>query len=126
VDFLVEIDKLVQLIESPIFTYLRLDLLDGQHNTELVHALYGLLMLLPQSEGFHVLQRRLNCVPSFHLPPGSKLHGTAKIEERKYVKEIKFDELLAHFRSVQDRHRKARQSGKATELIQRGMKALDF
>lgn len=47
---------------------LRLDLLDGHHNTELVQALYGLLMLLPQSEGFHVLQRRLNCVPSFHLP----------------------------------------------------------
>ncbi|OXA63462.1 Protein VAC14 [Folsomia candida] len=68
VEFLVEIDKLVQLIESPIFTYLRLDLLDGHHNTELVQALYGLLMLLPQSEGFHVLQRRLNCVPSFHLP----------------------------------------------------------
>ncbi|CAG7732052.1 unnamed protein product [Allacma fusca] len=110
VDFLVEIDKLVQLIESPIFTYLRLDLLDGQHNTELVHALYGLLMLLPQSEGFHVLQRRLNCVPSFHLPSGSRLHGIAKIEERVFVKEIKFEDLLAHFRSVQDRHRKARQS----------------
>lgn len=29
---------------------LRLDLLDGHHNTELVQALYGILMLLPQSK----------------------------------------------------------------------------
>lgn len=32
VEFLTEIDKLVQLIESPIFTYLRLQLLDTENN----------------------------------------------------------------------------------------------
>ncbi|XP_021943778.1 protein VAC14 homolog isoform X3 [Folsomia candida] len=126
VEFLVEIDKLVQLIESPIFTYLRLDLLDGHHNTELVQALYGLLMLLPQSEGFHVLQRRLNCVPSFHLPPGSKLHGEPKTEERVFVKEITFKELLVHFRTVQERHKRSKQANKTAELIEKGMKAMDF
>jgi vacuole morphology and inheritance protein 14 len=48
VDFLTEIDKLVQLIESPIFTFLRLQLLDPNHNFYLIRALYGILMLLPQ------------------------------------------------------------------------------
>ena len=48
VEFLTEIDKLVQLIESPIFTFLRLQLLDPNHNFYLIRALYGILMLLPQ------------------------------------------------------------------------------
>lgn len=99
-EFLIEIDRLVQLLESPIFTCrsiypqvkcvcnelvinlralpnvtdVRLELLEIPHNQHLVQALYGLLMLLPQTEAFHMLQRRLNCIPTFHLqngfPPG--------------------------------------------------------
>ncbi len=42
------------------------------------------------------------------------------------MKDIKFEELLQHFRSVQDRHRKSKQASKATELIEKGMKAVDF
>ena len=38
VEFLTEIDKLVQLIESPIFTFLRLQLLDPNHNFYLITA----------------------------------------------------------------------------------------
>ncbi|XP_071443613.1 protein VAC14 homolog [Hetaerina americana] len=71
VEFLTEIDRLIQLIESPIFTYLRLELLGtkppgGRQNSSresLLRALYGLLMLLPQSEAFHTLRRRLQCAP---------------------------------------------------------------
>ncbi|XP_046397230.1 protein VAC14 homolog [Ischnura elegans] len=71
VEFLTEIDRLIQLIESPIFTYLRLELLGtkppggGCHSSResLLRALYGLLMLLPQSEAFHTLRRRLQCAP---------------------------------------------------------------
>ncbi|KAK7493852.1 hypothetical protein BaRGS_00014993, partial [Batillaria attramentaria] len=65
VDFLKEIDKLVQLIESPIFAYLRLQLLDGENNADLIKSLYGLLMLLPQSEAFKLLRYRLECIPHF-------------------------------------------------------------
>ncbi|CAF0730839.1 unnamed protein product [Didymodactylos carnosus] len=65
VDFLIEIDKLVQLIESPIFTYLRLALLDIENNQTLIRTLCGLLMLLPQTDAFHTLRRRLECVPTF-------------------------------------------------------------
>ncbi len=83
VDFLIEIDKLVQLIESPIFTCkkkhlfiylldwkflldLRLALLNVENNQTLIRALCGLLMLLPgKTDAFHILRRRLECVPNF-------------------------------------------------------------
>ncbi len=57
-----EIDELVQLIESPIFSFLRLQLLVPQEQASLVRTLYGLLMLLPQSTAFGCLKQRLSCV----------------------------------------------------------------
>ncbi|KAJ2829448.1 hypothetical protein IWW50_000848 [Coemansia erecta] len=68
VSFLVQLDKLVQLIESPVFTFLRLQLLDPVQHPRLVRTLYGLLMLLPQSSAFAILRNRLSTVamvPSF-------------------------------------------------------------
>ena len=50
---------------------LRLQLLDVEHNHHLVKSLYGLLMLLPQSDAFRTLQRRLHCVPSANQLPSS-------------------------------------------------------
>ncbi|CAG2062392.1 unnamed protein product [Timema podura] len=172
VDFLTEIDKLVQLIESPIFTYLRLELLEVPHNQHLVQALYGLLMLLPQTEAFHTLRRRLDCVPSLHLhcasakdtlvgceamphlspshPPSHEIGfrlaidrakgpktrtGTtssprptpvAKTEVcNKHEKHINFDELLAHFLSVQERHHQTKQSSRAVTLLEKGVRNTD-
>ncbi|EDV25994.1 uncharacterized protein TRIADDRAFT_23502 [Trichoplax adhaerens] len=66
VEFLAEIDRLVQLLESPGFTYLRLQLLEIEDNYYLVKALYGLLMLLPQVTAFTTLRQRLECVPVLH------------------------------------------------------------
>lgn len=50
VGFLMQIDKLVQLLESPIFIRLRLQLLEvnTKNHVDLLKSLYGLLMLLPQ------------------------------------------------------------------------------
>ncbi|KAJ2416815.1 hypothetical protein GGI10_000675 [Coemansia sp. RSA 2530] len=62
VSFLVQLDKLVQLVESPVFTYLRLQLLDPARHPELVRTLYGLLMLLPQSSAFAILRNRLSTI----------------------------------------------------------------
>lgn len=101
VDFLTEIDKLVQLIESPIFAYLRLQLLEPQQNAYLVKSLYGLLMLLPQSDAFHTLRHRLSCVPNIQLmPPMDKnaINGNPPLE-------IDFETLLKHFQEVQNKHR---------------------
>ena len=61
-----QIDKLVQLLESPIFIQLRLQLLEGDahYQPALLKSLYGLLMLLPQSTAFRTLSDRLATVSS--------------------------------------------------------------
>ena len=46
---------------------LRLQLLDTENSVALVKCLYGLLMLLPQSDAFRTLQRRLDCIPKVHF-----------------------------------------------------------
>lgn len=46
---------------------LRLELLEVPCDQDLVRALYGLLMLLPQTDAFHTLRARLACIPSLHL-----------------------------------------------------------
>ena len=64
VGFLMQIDKLVHLLESPIFVHLRLQLLDVEapYHTYLLKSCYGLLMLLPQSQAFRALNDRLATV----------------------------------------------------------------
>nr|XP_022343635.1 protein VAC14 homolog isoform X2 [Crassostrea virginica] len=107
VDFLKEIDKLVQLIESPIFAYLRLQLLDVQHNQDLIRSLYGLLMLLPQSEAFKLLRFRLDCIPQYQLLTMKEKPQSTK-DPRPLVSKINFKELHQHFLQVQARHRASR------------------
>ncbi|KAJ7283107.1 hypothetical protein O6H91_Y347400 [Diphasiastrum complanatum] len=68
VKFLVQIDKLVRLLETPSFTSLRLQLLEPARHPALLKALYGLLMLLPQqSSAFKILRTRLKAVASSAL-----------------------------------------------------------
>lgn len=79
---LVQVDKLVQLLESPVFTFLRLQLLEPDRHPFLFKSLYGLLMLLPQSSAFATLRNRLTCVSSLgymHVaaPPASKRYKAA-------------------------------------------------
>ncbi len=96
VNMLIQIDKLVQLLESPVFTCtstplipclcwtfqltspadLRLQLLEPDRYPYLYKCLYGLLMLLPQSSAFAALKNRLNSVSAIgllHTPAGSSL-----------------------------------------------------
>jgi vacuole morphology and inheritance protein 14 len=72
VGFLMQIDKLVQLLESPIFIQLRLHLLetDSDLREDLLKSLYGLLMLLPQSQAYKTLSDRLATVSSLHMHIG--------------------------------------------------------
>ncbi|KAK2757711.1 hypothetical protein FQN54_004680 [Arachnomyces sp. PD_36] len=67
VNMLIQIDKLVQLLESPVFTYLRLQLLEPEKYPYLYKCLYGVLMLLPQSSAFAALKNRLNSVSAIGL-----------------------------------------------------------
>jgi hypothetical protein len=90
VNMLIQIDKLVQLLESPVFTCqpsllsefpvsyrllasnyhvsdLRLQLLEPERYPYLYKCLYGVLMLLPQSSAFAALKNRLNSVNNIGL-----------------------------------------------------------
>ncbi|XP_051904214.1 protein VAC14 homolog [Hippocampus zosterae] len=127
VDFLMEVDKLVQLVESPIFTYLRLQLLDVESNPYLIKALYGLLMLLPQSQAFQLLSHRLQCVPNPELM--RTVDGTKRADPKEREAERKraphanvdYGELLRHFDCVQGKHLEVRhqRSGRVAELPDR-------
>ncbi|KAG8899926.1 hypothetical protein FRB99_006354 [Tulasnella sp. 403] len=117
VQLLVQIDKLVQLIESPVFTCedLRLQLLEPEKYPFLFKCLYGLLMLLPQSSAFMSLRNRLNAVSSLgylHIAPRSAVAvGTLTTRSKIVRDEIKWLELMSHFRSVQLKHEKSRRTG---------------
>jgi vacuole morphology and inheritance protein 14 len=52
-------DRLVQLLDTPTFTFLRLQLLQPRQHASLLRALYALLQLLPQSNAFRLLSMRL-------------------------------------------------------------------
>lgn len=92
VDVLVEVDKLVQLIESPILSYVRLDLLNPLRRRPLAFVLSSLLMLLPQTDAFNTLHKRLQCVPVPFL--------VDEEEKEKRSNMINFDELLRYFNDV--------------------------
>ncbi|KAF2878137.1 vacuolar protein 14 C-terminal Fig4p binding-domain-containing protein [Massariosphaeria phaeospora] len=72
---LIQIDKLVQLLESPVFTCKEFHLsglLEPERYPHLYKCLYGLLMLLPQSSAFAALKNRLNSVSAIgylHIAP---------------------------------------------------------
>jgi len=105
VGFLVQVDKLVQLIESPIFIHLRLQLLEPQRHPFLLKVLYGLLMLLPQSTAFNSLRVRLQSVSTLGLLqsfPTSKYAKSTSSQE--FVKELNSESLLRQFQDFRSKH----------------------
>ena len=82
---LMQIDKLVQLIESPIFIHLRLQLLEPKTHPYLYKSMYGILMLLPQSHAFTALKIRLESVTPLGLldvvPDQQQQNNTASVEK---------------------------------------------
>eukprot|EP01114_Cavostelium_apophysatum_P017154 TRINITY_DN5029_c0_g1_i1.p1 TRINITY_DN5029_c0_g1~~TRINITY_DN5029_c0_g1_i1.p1 ORF type:complete len:719 (-),score=131.55 TRINITY_DN5029_c0_g1_i1:14-2170(-) len=105
VNFLMEVDKLVQLLESPIFLYLRLQLLEPEAHPFLFKTLYGLLMILPQTKAFETLRNRLNSVSSLGVLHLIQQKRTPTAEPSLG---INFGELLSHFENVQNKHNQAK------------------
>mmetsp|Transcript_10429 Transcript_10429/g.26235 ORF Transcript_10429/g.26235 Transcript_10429/m.26235 type:complete len:725 (-) Transcript_10429:67-2241(-) len=99
VSFLVQIDKLVQLIESPIFVSLRLQLLEPDKYPYLFKCLYGLLMLLPQSIAYKKLKSRLNSVSTLGV-----LQLIPKAPKDEAREEFDYQPLLERFIEVQQLH----------------------
>ncbi|KAF4225352.1 hypothetical protein CNMCM6805_008597 [Aspergillus fumigatiaffinis] len=123
VNMLIQIDKLVQLLESPVFTYLRLQLLEPERYPYLYKCLYGVLMLLPQSSAFAALKNRLNSVSNIGLlHTGPRLtsmvsssssgyeRGTGSRLKNREESTIRWVELLDKFKSVQEKARRAQRA----------------
>lgn len=123
VNMLIQIDKLVQLLESPVFTYLRMQLLEPERFPHLYKCLYGLLMLLPQSSAFAALKNRLNSVSAIgylHIAPRgapttpssvSTFERQNRLRSKDGASEagIRWAELLDKFRNTQERVRRSQQ-----------------
>ncbi|XP_010319386.1 protein VAC14 homolog isoform X1 [Solanum lycopersicum] len=125
VKFLVQLHKLIHLLETPTFAYLRLQLLEPGRYIWLLKALYGLLMLLPQqSAAFKILRTRLKTVPSYSFKeekvartssgiPFFNGGGGLQISEDGNPSEsshdmhngINFSSRLKHFKQIQQQHR---------------------
>lgn len=118
VGLLMQLDRLIGLIESPIFVHIRLQLLDVEapYHTYLLKSCYGLLMLLPQSDAYRSLNDRLKSVcnlrdnlgvrPSISANPST---GVIKTEESSiYTAGLDAVDLLNRFDEVMAMHRKAR------------------
>jgi vacuole morphology and inheritance protein 14 len=84
---LMQADKLVQLLESPIFLTTRLHLVQPhrKHYQDLVCALYGLLMVLPQGNAYNNLKDRLTSVTplsiTHNLDPLKPANGGEKSKQ---------------------------------------------
>ncbi|CAH8324497.1 unnamed protein product [Eruca vesicaria subsp. sativa] len=124
VKFLVQLDKLIRLLETPIFTYLRLQLLEPGRYTWLLKTLYGLLMLLPQqSAAFKILRTRLKTVPTYSFSGGGQIsRASSGVPFSQYMHHredgdaednnvnsshqgINFAARLQQFENVQNQHR---------------------
>jgi len=107
VDFLTQIDNLVQLLESPIFVDLRLQLLEPQKHSYLLKTLYGLLMLLPQSTAYSKLSKRLECVNTLSM---LQMTQQKTQEDGEKVEEENMEDLLKHFKTMQTKYRTMNES----------------
>ncbi|KAF9885179.1 PtdIns(3,5)P(2) sythesis regulation factor [Aspergillus nanangensis] len=117
VNMLIQIDKLVQLLESPVFTYLRLQLLEPERYPYLYKCLYGVLMLLPQSSAFAALKNRLNSVSNIgllHTGPRASSSNydrpTGGTRLKRDENSIRWVDLLDKFKSVQERARRSQRA----------------
>lgn len=98
--FFLELDRLIELIERPIFRDLHISLLEGEENPALegsgamlYRVLKSLLMLLPQSTSYHILQQRLLAVARFRQC-AVHLHGMGNIEVHGTSAEIYVHRIL--------------------------------
>merc|ERR1712228_100909 len=111
IGFLMQVDKLVTLIESPTFVHLRLELLEPYKNPYLLKIMYGLLMLLPQNNAFNSLRIRLQSASSFGLLQDENENiknvrdMAVKINNKK---DIDIDTLFDKFVNIQNKFKKQR------------------
>lgn len=99
-DKLVQLCNIVQMIESPAFLELRIDLLDPGKNYYLIKTLQGILMMIPISKAFNALKTRLECVS---LDPRASI-AIEELENKEVneAEENEITEFLAIFNKAMD------------------------
>jgi vacuole morphology and inheritance protein 14 len=116
VGLLMQVDKLVQLLESPIFLVTRMHLLEPSRRDApfLLGTLYGLLMIMPQGTAFTTLKERLSGVVTLHQGRSSDGGGSngmqgQKGERRAAEPTLAFD-IETQFAVYADRQRAVKKS----------------
>ncbi|KAF9439117.1 hypothetical protein BGZ76_011355 [Entomortierella beljakovae] len=123
VNFLIQVDRLVQLIESPVFTGLRLQLLEPERYPNL----YKCLLTSVSSMGFIHLIPKLPSSSASGIPTSSSSSALSSRSKSGVGSNIggnashhpegpRFPELLSHFKAVQTRHERARKQAQQTQL----------
>ena len=109
---LLQLDRLLQLLETPVFAYLRLGLANPASNPYLVRSLYGILMILPQSSSqFQPLLTRLQSAAQLQstlvgVPPEKEAHGAGgKDKEKKEPLFKSFIEVQRAVEAYEQKHR---------------------
>ncbi|RHY15206.1 hypothetical protein DYB25_000900 [Aphanomyces astaci] len=108
VGFLMQIDKLVQLLESPIFIQLRLQLLEthATYHVNLMKSMYGLLMLLPQNveeEKAPILAKRVTSQMREISKDKSTTNASKLSAKEKRAREEKDMVIPSHLTMAQDK-----------------------
>lgn len=99
---------------------MRLQLLEREENDALVYALYGLLMILPQSEAYATLQRRLAAIP-----PTTKSIPRTVSNPKPFKNIFDFSELLKHFHIIQEQHKEQKRKQRLTNLTEKNTNHAD-
>ena len=97
-DYYIHLGTLVQLLESELYDYIRIRLLEPTNNIYLVRTLYGILMLLPQGQAFNVLSNRMSNVQTlFEIENG---FNNIKVEEDNNEEIDKFIEIFLNNQKI--------------------------
>ena len=75
-----------------------MELLVSTRNADLLYALYGLLMFLPQCQAFHCLKDRLACIPPENVVKLNRYSNMSEILAPKYKQGKLIGQLLARDR----------------------------
>ncbi len=135
VGFLMQIDKLVHLLESPIFVHLRLKLLDveSKSHAPLLKSIYGILLCLPQGDAYRLLNNRLTTVCNLRDNLGlspipllldeeeGKSSGVSTYHQHKNpptTKPLSNEKLLMRYDRVLAMHREANEKAIRKQALQ--------
>ncbi|CAD8132656.1 unnamed protein product [Paramecium pentaurelia] len=89
-----EIAQLINVLETPVFIFLRLQLLEYDSHPFLMKCLFGLMMLLPQGSAFNTLRQRLKNVSNTQI---QSLQQDKNMETEEF---LDISKLLSQFREI--------------------------